>query len=251
MAPSSLMMDCAMEKKAISNWCYWHDSKFSVLQWSLEPPDLNPNDHIWEIMERECASDWMCNPQHVAESQQMISNIRVDWVDYFWSKQSPKSILVWCSQLSYFLSFSWSWTNQTRLSTSLPMCFSVHPQSVWEFDQLQAMDFQAWLLNQTRMLWWVEGKDDQSTQEKSLIMQSTLEDVWPQSALAWPRIWKCFFKHGKKERETEIFVSSSRWFTIKGSYLLKVKGESMLLLCKYGIRTSALSQGLALISVGS
>lgn len=39
---------------------------------------------------------------------------------------------------------------------------------------------------------------------------------------------KVLFLTGKKERETEIFVFSSRWFTIKGSYLLKVKGESML-----------------------
>jgi hypothetical protein len=33
-----------------------HDSEFSLLEWSVSSPDLNPIDHVWEEMERAVSS---------------------------------------------------------------------------------------------------------------------------------------------------------------------------------------------------
>jgi len=40
----------------ISNWFLEHDNEFTVLKWPLQSPDLNPLEHLWDVVEQEL---WM------------------------------------------------------------------------------------------------------------------------------------------------------------------------------------------------
>ncbi len=37
----------------ISDWFLEHDNEFTLLKWSPQSPDLNPIEHIWDVVERE------------------------------------------------------------------------------------------------------------------------------------------------------------------------------------------------------
>jgi len=39
--------------RIISNWFLEHDNEFTVLKLSPKSPDLNPIEHLWDVVERE------------------------------------------------------------------------------------------------------------------------------------------------------------------------------------------------------
>jgi len=46
----------------ISNWCLEHDNEFTVLKCRPQSPDLNPIEHLWDVVEQSFVP-WMCIPQ--------------------------------------------------------------------------------------------------------------------------------------------------------------------------------------------
>ena len=56
-----------------------HDNEFSVLQWPSQSLDLNPVEHLWDVIEQEIHSMKVhlenLQELHDAESQRNVSNI--------------------------------------------------------------------------------------------------------------------------------------------------------------------------------
>ncbi len=67
----------------ISDWFLEHDNEFTLLKWPPQSPDLNPIEHLWDVVEREiCIMD--VQPTNLQRLRDAIMSI--------WTKISEKCV---------------------------------------------------------------------------------------------------------------------------------------------------------------
>ncbi len=60
------------KSQIISDWFLEHDNEFTLLKWP--PPDLNPIEHLWDVVEREiCIMD--VQPANLQQLRDIILSI--------------------------------------------------------------------------------------------------------------------------------------------------------------------------------
>jgi len=92
------------------NWFLEHDNEFTVLKWPSHSPDLNPIEHLWDVVERElCALD--VHPTKIHQLQDAIlsiwANISKECFQHLVESMPHRikavflrrlnTVLVWCS----------------------------------------------------------------------------------------------------------------------------------------------------------
>ncbi len=65
----------------ISDWFLEHDNEFTLLKWPPQSPDLNPIEHLWDVLEREI---------HIMDVQPANLQQLCDAVMSIWTKISEQ-----------------------------------------------------------------------------------------------------------------------------------------------------------------
>ncbi len=65
----------------ISDWFLEHDNEFTLLKWPPQSPDLNPIEHLWDVVEREI---------HIMDVQPTNLQKLCDAIMSIWSKISEE-----------------------------------------------------------------------------------------------------------------------------------------------------------------
>ncbi len=69
--------------KVISDWFLEHDNEFTLLKWPPQSPDLNPIEHLWDVVEREI---------HIMDVQPTNLQQLCDDIISIWTKISEECI---------------------------------------------------------------------------------------------------------------------------------------------------------------
>ncbi len=75
--------------KIISDWFLEHDTEFTLLKWPPQSPDLNPIEHIWDVVEREiCIMD--VQPTNLQQLRDAIMPV--------WTKMFPAPCWIYATK---------------------------------------------------------------------------------------------------------------------------------------------------------
>ncbi len=83
MATSSRINAPCHKAQIISDWSLEHHNEFTLLKWPPQLPDLNPIEHLWDVVEREIRimdeqltnmQQLMLSCQYGPKSQMNVSN---------------------------------------------------------------------------------------------------------------------------------------------------------------------------------
>ncbi len=67
----------------ISDWFLEHDNEFTLLKWPPQSPDLNPIEHLWDVVEREI---------HIMDVQPTNLQQLCDAIMSIWTKISEECL---------------------------------------------------------------------------------------------------------------------------------------------------------------
>ncbi len=89
----------------ISDWFLEHDNEFTLLKWPPQSPDLNPIEHLWDVVEREIRSRKICSKlwcYHVIMDQHLGGMFPTPcWICHeelrqFWRQTRSNPVLAMC-----------------------------------------------------------------------------------------------------------------------------------------------------------
>ncbi len=94
----------------ISDWFLEHDNEFTLLKCPPQSPDLNPIEHLWDVVEREILImdvqttnlqqvmlSWQYEPKSLRNVSNTLLNLCHEELRQFWRKKGSNPVLARCT----------------------------------------------------------------------------------------------------------------------------------------------------------
>ncbi|KAK0156549.1 Integrin beta-5 [Merluccius polli] len=117
--------------RIISDWFLEHDNEFTVLKWPPQSPDLNPIEHLWDVVEREIRI-MDVQPTNLQQLRDAIMSI--------WTKLSEECFQYLVESVprrikAVLKAKGGSNVCTSRGASTCKQCLAVHPSCAWCFQE--------------------------------------------------------------------------------------------------------------------